>query len=140
MFEALASGADGINANWTTVIAIGTLLLGTTSTTAVALINWLGNRGKNRGDATKSIVEAAAGLLTPYATALDMANNQLKLLAEQDRQKANELRSLRAHNRKLEIRVDELTEIQTRTTTRLEICQHKLEVYEQQFGPLTLSG
>jgi hypothetical protein len=137
MLDIFAAEAGGLSANWATVIAVGTLLLGTTSTTVVAIIQWLGNRNKNKTDAAKSIVEAAAGLLTPYATALEMANNQIKLLNEQDRQKSLQIRALQTKNRRLESRVDELGDIRLRTSERLEVCRLKLAAYETRYGPLT---
>jgi len=115
--------AEGMSASWSTVIAVGTLLLGTTGTTLVAVVQWLSNRGKNKSDATKSIVEAAASLLGPYSTALDMANNQIKHLNELDKAKTLRIRNLEKDNRRNESRIEELEE--------------KLAAYEARFGPLT---
>jgi len=126
----LADGGTGVSASWTTVIAVATLLTGTSGTTAVAIVKYFGNRGKNKADSTKVLIDAAAGLLTPYSTALEMANTQIQALGEDSKRKTIEIRSLKARNKRLEERVDNLEET-------LDIANMKLAAYEARFGPLT---
>lgn len=124
MFEAIAESlADsaGATIGMPTLIAIATLVFGSGGTT-VALISALAGRKKNAADATKAIVEAAANLLTPYNTVMEMTTNTIK---DYDRRFIAERRERHI----LEARVDELEEEQERLRLRIE-------AYERIFGPL----
>lgn len=136
----LAAGGDGISANWATVIAVGTLLLGTGGTTVVAIINWLSNRGKQRGDAAKSIIEAASSMITPFNLAIEAANNEIKRLQEQDKLNQEQLRRAAMRQRRSETRMSQLEDELDDTKNDLRVCKMKIAAYEQRHGPLTPAG
>lgn len=133
----LAAGEGGLSASWATVIAVGTLLLGTGSTTIVAIINWIQNRGKNKGDAAKSIIEAASSLVTPFNLALEAANREIKRLQELDEQKTRELANARLRQRRSEQRIENLEAEVDDYKADLGVCKRKLAAYEAKHGPLT---
>jgi uncharacterized coiled-coil DUF342 family protein len=117
---------------WLTVLA---LLIGSGGAT-VALVQALANRGKNKAETTKTIIDGLSNTLTTYNDSLLKANERVMQANERADRAETKLERIEKENEELDKKLQAQNRELSDMRERMVDLEHRIALCEQNHGQL----